>query len=543
MIGHTAKDVKWRWPMRSNREDATKYHEKGINVLPIRAPGETYRDRRGKERTSNGKTPRYPWKEYQTRTQTRNEVLGLFPEDKASNVAVIGGAVSGNLLILDFDDLEKYIELHKRQSAFRYLADNTLSDRSRRGRHLYLRTDAPAKRGKNPELGLDILGQGSYAVAPRSVWKRGTQIGEYLFDQWNEILYVSLEELSWLGVKSAPYAFHDYLGLGYTGYRILQGENPENRYASRSEAEQALIVRLVALGEPLEYVQELFRRFAGEHTHYREHSDPVGYLTTSYERAQSYYALHARTFDRMVNNAMRAARETESFRLESDRTVLLVVLHEARRARAGYLDLSVRSLAEAANISHMTATRALHRLQGAGYLTRKHKAQFSSAASYQVDFAKLLHTNTVGGGYDGVYQNCKSQCEFEETAESNPERELGVNAYAWGALNKTGAKIVTYLNRTKGEWSSIGEIQTATGTAYNTVKTKLGMLADWIESAGKHPVKYRLNREISRGDLDRIAQRMGTAGYAEKRKKQHDEDRKSYQTYLRWKEIRKENRN
>ena len=76
--------------------DALEYHHMGLAVLPL-------------ERRS--KTPARAWKRWTHQTQTEQVVRSLF-EDHDGNIGIIGGAVSGNLVVLDFDDRSAFDEAY-----------------------------------------------------------------------------------------------------------------------------------------------------------------------------------------------------------------------------------------------------------------------------------------------------------------------------------------------------------------------------------------------------------------------------------------------
>ena len=52
------------------------------------------------------------WKQYQTRKPTEKELAGFFGENH-TNIAIVCGQVSGNLMVLDCDTEEKYPEFKR----------------------------------------------------------------------------------------------------------------------------------------------------------------------------------------------------------------------------------------------------------------------------------------------------------------------------------------------------------------------------------------------------------------------------------------------
>ena len=99
------------------------------------------------------------------------DLLREMLEDPAiSSYAVLCGRISRNLFVLDFDKVRRYREFKK---AFPELAQNTLTVKTRRGYHVYLRaTDTMPRTQK---LGyIELLGEGSYVIGPQSLVDKTT---------------------------------------------------------------------------------------------------------------------------------------------------------------------------------------------------------------------------------------------------------------------------------------------------------------------------------------------------------------------------------
>lgn len=86
-----------------------------------------------------------------------------------ANVGVLGGAASGGLVVLDFDDHEILREVFGMSPAS--IAAHTVVVRTARGFHVYARCAEPVTRV--PREGFSVLGEGSLAVAPPSVHPSG----------------------------------------------------------------------------------------------------------------------------------------------------------------------------------------------------------------------------------------------------------------------------------------------------------------------------------------------------------------------------------
>jgi hypothetical protein len=130
----------------------------------------------------DGKVPAIPWRQYQTRLPTKQEVSRWFG-GAPMNLAVITGAISG-FVVIDLDDLEA-----KRWAVGR-LPYTPWQTQTPRGFHLWYRhpgvrvpnrarLETPAGR-----LKIDVRGDGGYVIAPGSLHASGA---EYLWaGNWSE---------------------------------------------------------------------------------------------------------------------------------------------------------------------------------------------------------------------------------------------------------------------------------------------------------------------------------------------------------------------
>ena len=148
-----------------------------INIIPI-----SFRSKKPKIKE---------WKSYQTRMSTAEEREKWFG-DGFSNVAVIAGGVSNNLIIFDVDDHHLGAELvHKLPS--------THINKSSKGYHFYYRINETRKKDRleflNKEkkiVGVDIQGEGSYVLCPPSIHPSGVK---YECFRDNEIPLIEYEEI------------------------------------------------------------------------------------------------------------------------------------------------------------------------------------------------------------------------------------------------------------------------------------------------------------------------------------------------------------
>ena len=158
---------------KSVLEWALFYLEKGFSVIPI-----AYRDKR----------PLIKWKEYQSRRPSREEVEKWFKGKQKINIGIVCGRVSGNLVVLDFDNKEVFKKFlsslpPELKDAFNF----TWIIETGRGYQVPFRLeDENAVPRTKPKLieGVDIKAEGGYVVVPPSIHPSGKQ---YKFIEGTEI--------------------------------------------------------------------------------------------------------------------------------------------------------------------------------------------------------------------------------------------------------------------------------------------------------------------------------------------------------------------
>jgi len=127
---------------------AFEYNNRVWSVIPIR-PGT--------------KKPATRWKKYQKQRPNIKQLTKWFGNGKPSDIAVICGAVSGNLAILDFDKQELCNWWNNEHPD---LASTFPTVKTKKGLHIYFRYDKPFRKQNGD--GVDLLCEGSYAVLPPS---------------------------------------------------------------------------------------------------------------------------------------------------------------------------------------------------------------------------------------------------------------------------------------------------------------------------------------------------------------------------------------
>jgi hypothetical protein len=134
-----------------------QYTDEGLSFIPI---------------PFKSKTPTIEWKKYQTQKPTQQETTAWF-NGHDTNLAIICGEVSDNLVVLDFDSKEIYERfngLFKEKFKIDILEFTRVSKTSR-GYHVWLKVGETVSNQKYPSM--DIKSTGGYIIAPPSVHPGG----------------------------------------------------------------------------------------------------------------------------------------------------------------------------------------------------------------------------------------------------------------------------------------------------------------------------------------------------------------------------------
>jgi putative DNA primase/helicase len=147
-------------------DDALALWRAGLSVVPVRRDG--------------SKIPALAsWKEYQARRPTEAEVRGWWDRPDPPGVGVVCGAVSGGLIVLDFEDRRAFDRWAVRvnESVPGCLDSLPMVETPGGGRHVYYRAAGQVPAGAKLafrrtadglELAAETRGEGHYVVAPGS---------------------------------------------------------------------------------------------------------------------------------------------------------------------------------------------------------------------------------------------------------------------------------------------------------------------------------------------------------------------------------------
>jgi hypothetical protein len=129
------------------------YVAKDLSVFPI---------------TPMTKTPEVKWSEYRSRKPKKEEI----EKWKSGNysIGVVCGAISGNLVVIDFDNPELFQLVFPKAKGSTWVVNTP-----RPGIHVYFRTDKPI-RGRNYNFAkIQVKGEGGYVLAPPSIHPNGNK--------------------------------------------------------------------------------------------------------------------------------------------------------------------------------------------------------------------------------------------------------------------------------------------------------------------------------------------------------------------------------
>ena len=154
----------------SNLSDLGKaavwYCENGFDIIPIKA--------RGKE--PFGKIAKNGLRDSFNNPEDAVKVWTQYPN---LNIAIVCGKVSGNLVVLDFDEddaegVHGFDTLADWEEEYGELPRTATAITGRGGMHYLYRAGSPIHPSVNRDKGVDVRGEGSYIVAPPSVHPNGT---------------------------------------------------------------------------------------------------------------------------------------------------------------------------------------------------------------------------------------------------------------------------------------------------------------------------------------------------------------------------------
>ncbi len=443
-------------------------------------------------------------------------------------VGNIGTVMGGGIAVVDCDTPETYTYMRNWLEGCGLDPDvfPTVQTQSGSGRHIYLKTkNTPTdKHAALLAIGSGELrfGRGAYVVAPSS------QIGRrryHFVSSYPEALQ-KLRPIKWRELQplitSSP-----SLDLEFPPVRLVRRALPQAterllvklartegptspflNYASRSEAEAAVIAVAILTGWTFTEIADLF--IEEQPGHFNEHNKPAYYLRLTYRRVLSAIgsAPTRQAIALMYNNAANAPWPGRSG--STDRAVYLAVLATAWAWDSWTVQASLRHLAEHAACGRSTVSRALKRLRSQGH-TQLVDIAPNDAHVYQINVsdAHKWDNSHSGGGVSG------------DEAFVRGEAEL----WARERLGQVAAQVLGVLGRQGRGVRELGEL---TGRSRGAVSAALRQLRAWdladTQHGGRWPVWVR-----GSGGLELPAEDLNCELHAARRRDQHERERLAYQ--------------
>ena len=502
-------------------QTALSYNEQGLNILPL---------------VYESKKPLAKWKHWQERPQTADDVRAMYDHAKPQNVGIIGGAVSGNLSVFDFDSKRAFNDC---RIPFEYVLNHTLSVNTRRGAHVYLRMTNTMNSGQMYRNGVkigDIKAEGGYVVAPKSRLLHD-DFQYTFFDDFGEILTLEPEEIFSIftaaGVtfsqspkkQESKDTFQQLINPDLRTCRISPAlfdavfKNPMK--GQRSDREQALIYRLYCIGWGFYETAELFRRYGHGGTHYGQYPKEkrISYLQTCWNKAASYYAGNASDFDRTLDKIRDNSQNIFTGRTaDTDRAVLLSIVQKCRESGVISPNVSHRDISERAGVTLETARKAISRLSAFKVISCTLSDRATAAAKIELK-------------PDVLFSECDKVSTYLHIIPvlgiKGIETEQGADLYRYGALGKKGQLVLRVLTESKKATSA--EILEKTGLNRRAIERilKRSTWAGIVIKNGRG--LYSINPNV---DLSEAARRLGVDGKGEKQRRQHNAERDAYKGHL-----------
>ncbi|MBZ0294676.1 MAG: bifunctional DNA primase/polymerase, partial [Anaerolineae bacterium] len=148
----------------------------------------------------HGKKPLGPWKHLTQRKPTPQELESWFTNPNITSYGILLGTISSHLIGLDFDSETHYQDF---QAYFPQLSQS-FTVRSRRGYHIYLRTEHNVRTQRFPYG--ELLGKHSYLVGPGSQIHTAEEVSTYTIQNNSKVQQINQKQLqaviTWLGGAS-----------------------------------------------------------------------------------------------------------------------------------------------------------------------------------------------------------------------------------------------------------------------------------------------------------------------------------------------------
>lgn len=394
------------------------------------------------------------------------------------------------------------------------------------GRHIYLQLSNTPEGSYNlikPEIGCGEIrfGNSCYAVAPPSVIDDTFQY-QLLSGNIAERPLISWKDLQPL-VSNNPQIekSEDSIPerLSRNAKALLFGKNLD-KFGSRSEAEQSLVLSCINCGLEFEEILNLFiqypagRKFKGKYSHNQKNG--IDYLRKCYQSAKRYGENNL-SEGREVAIQERNWANSRAWRGNTglyDKAVFLAHCDIGYQSGKIEYQASLRELAEKSGLSIGGVANANKRLVKNKNLEIIKNSTTSLATVY-----------SLGKSYTLPQYNTVRECI------TLPNHDV----FRYQGLGKSGFDIWQAIQK---EPKTISEIEEETGRSRRTIVSKLKRMRNLVDMRTGEIIsmvtfdgeRYSPVKDI---DLDYIAELLGTSGMGEQQKARHERERMEHKAILR----------
>lgn len=512
-------------------ECAHLYREQGIHVMPL-APGK--------------KTPISKFANYLRRPQ--QNLAELFGHGE--NIAAFMGAVSGNLHALDIDvpaifenrfkkklsiaQKDRLTELENSTWVF-----NSASARIVPGkRQIIIRTEVPLRSrmtDKHPDFGFGVRGETTglpnYSAFPNSaiVDEHGQQ-GLYLWQNSPErtpIVTLSRSDIEnefrFMPFEIAEKGFNKY-GLNDSTWQLVRGareylaDSGKLRvYESRSEAEQAIVYRLAALGWTFDAIYDFFKQEVYHGAKFHEKRDGKAWLEIGFRNALQ--KLESRPG--ISRDIERLFYESQFFEFNprtwfTDSAIYRSALEIANNAGTLTPALPVRRVAEMAGVTKTTAGVSIQRMRKQGFFNLFRDTRTAQSNIYEIQVFENLPESVSKP--DSSSHSLALQCQLS----GNDTEAMTHDAFRNRGLGKNGAFVYEFLRQ--HEIATAEQIVKGSGMARMTVFRKLSKM----KQSGLADSKDGFWVLKPDHNLNRVAAQLGVKDAGERQKREHEAQREAF---------------
>lgn len=385
------------------------------------------------------------------------------------------------------------------------------------GRHFYIalaetRAGTYCNLSRNIGAGEFRFGCGAYVAAPPS------QIGERVYTleagDFAKLPRVALSDLRPIlaetdtPISSAPTRSATAPTPSRRARALLRGEELE-KYASRSEHEQALLASLANSGFEFDEILSLFlsNPCAGKfkELYDKNPKNAARWLRHSFENAQKWTTQNT-GHARQIAHAATQWANAQAWRGRTgavDKQIYLA--HATLCARSGRViyAASARDLAELAGVGFRTSIRANQRLRELGLIVREQEATFNLAATFRIVRSDTLSNYLI-----------VRECVTTDSAAHDVFRHVGLGktaAAVWDALQTDALTAKQLVAKT-------GRGRLAVNRALERM-FQLQMLGMDLTARGE------TWRALEHVNLDEIARDIGTYGTGTRQRLEHERQR------------------